>query len=68
MEMFYKRDTLFVNINNDDHFKGKIFNVLDDYDIENIVINIIGTLDDSKELDDFINEYHDKYSGHLTVR
>ena len=68
MEMFYKKDTLFVNLNNDDHFKSKIFTVLDDYDIDNIVINIVGNLDNEVELNEFVNEYHNKYDGSLTIR
>lgn len=74
MEIFYKKDTLYVDI--DDYVdqelvrdvRRKVFSIIDDYDIDNIVLNIIGDNKNSQLLDDFIDEYHSKYGGNMTIK
>ncbi len=74
MEIYYKKDTLFVNI--DEYLNGssmsnirkKVFSIIDDYDIENIVLNIIGNVEDTQLLDNFIREYKMKYDGNITIK
>ena len=48
--------------------KKRVFNILDDYDIENIVLNIISNNRNNPYLDEFIDDYYKKYSGNLFIR
>ena len=74
MEIFYKQDTLFVNLDesvnkdNINNMKRKVFNIIDDYDIDNIVLNIIGNISDEEALDNFVKEYQMKYDGNLSIK
>jgi len=74
MEIYYKKDTLYVNIdeylNNSSmsNIRKRVFSIIDDYDIENIVLNIIGNVEDNELLDDFIREYKMKYDGNIKIR
>ena len=67
-------NTLYVNLNdyvddiNMDKLKSRVFNILDDYDIENIVLNIISNNKDNYLIDSFIKEYHKKYNGNLMIK
>ena len=74
MNIYYNDKTLYVNLeeylnnNNLITLKRRVFNILDDYDIENIVLNLISENINSNLLDEFIKEYHKKYRGNLTVK
>ena len=67
-------NTLYVNLNDyiDDiiinQLKSRVFNILDDYDIKNIVLNIITNNKDNYLIDEFIKEYHNKYNGNLLIK
>jgi len=45
-----------------------VFNILEDYDIENIVLNIVTSNKNNYLLDDFIREYKKKFRGNLIVK
>jgi hypothetical protein len=51
-----------------DKLKSRVFNILDDYDINNIVLNIISNNKDNYLIDEFIKEYHKKYNGNLLIK
>lgn len=74
MNIYYADNTLYVNFNDyiDNtsilRLKSRIFNILDDYDINNIVLNIISDNKDNTLLDEFIKEYHKKYNGNLLIK
>lgn len=74
MNIFYTEGTLYVNLEdqiNDltlNKLKKRVFGILDDYNIDNIVLNVITANANNFLLDDFIQEYHHKYNGHLIVR
>ena len=74
MNIYYTDNTLFINLNEyiDDisvnKLKSKVFGILDDYDIENIVLNIISDNKNNYLIDDFIREYHKKYNGNLLIK
>ena len=73
MNIYYEDNTLYVvlseEINMESIFKlrKKVFGILDDYDINNIVLNVL-TDKNNILLDDFINEYHRKYNGNITLK
>ena len=74
LNIFYNDNTLYVNLDEylDDYvlnkLKKRVFNILEDYDIENIVLNIVTSNKNSYLLDDFIREYKKKYRGILIVK
>ncbi len=74
MNIYYTDNTLYVNLNeviddfNISMLKKRVFNILDDYDIENIVLNIISENKNNILLDDFIREYNKKYHGNIMIR
>ncbi len=73
MELYYKNETLFVDVVNDmnidtvEMLKRRVFRILDDYGIDKIIIRISGTYD-KKIINDFKKEYHHKYKGYLVIR
>lgn len=75
MDIFYTDNTLYVNMENvtSSHdvarMKRRVFKILDDYSIDNIVLNIItdDTLS-SDLLDSFILEYNQKYNGKIVMK
>ncbi|HCY44005.1 MAG TPA: hypothetical protein DHU33_01100 [Firmicutes bacterium] len=74
MNIFYNDNTLYVNLDEylDDYvlnkLKKRVFNILEDYDIENIVLNIVTSNKNNYLLDDFIREYKKKFRGNLIVK
>lgn len=74
LNIFYNDNTLYVNLDEylDDYvlnkLKKRVFNILEDYDIENIVLNIVTSNKNNYLLDDFIREYKNKFRGNLIVK
>ena len=74
LNIFYNDNTLYVNLDEylDNYvlnkLKKRVFNILEDYDIENIVLNIVISNKNSYLLDDFIREYKKKFRGNLIVK
>ena len=73
MNIYYNDNTLYVtleeliNNNNLKTLKSRVFNILNDYDIDNIVLNLISNKDNYL-LDEFISEYNKKYHGKLIIK
>ena len=74
LNIFYNDNTLYVNLDEylDDYVLNKLkkrkINILEDYDIENIVLNIVTSNKNNYLLDDFIREYKKKFRGNLIVK
>lgn len=74
MNIYYNDKTLYVNldelINNNSLsvLKSRVFGILNDYDIENIVLNLISNSKNNYLLDEFIEEYYKKYHGNLVIK
>lgn len=74
MNIYYSDNTLYVNFKEEmdyismDKLKKRVFSILDDYDIENIVLHIVGESKDSLLLDEFLREYNSKYHGNLLIK
>lgn len=74
MEMIYDSDTLFVNIKgvynskNISNLKRKLYHVINQYGINNIIINKknISSID-SEAFYDMLDDYDIKYGGNLKV-
>lgn len=74
MDIIYSEETLFVNIErviNDtlvSKMQNRVFKIIDEYDIDNIVINVLSSKDyDTSIFDNFINNYNLKYGGKLNI-
>lgn len=73
MELYYKNETLFVDVVNDVNLdtiamlKRRVFQILDDYGIDKIIIRFDG-LFDKQLVNDFKKEYHHKYKGYLVIK
>ncbi len=75
MELFYKDNTLYVNIEDRINFtlisklQKKLYRIIDTYHINNIEINILNDSHYDKTLiSDLVNDYRYKYSGKLIVK
>ncbi len=74
MEIMYTEETLYVNLLDSidallvSKLQSRVFKIIDDYDVSNIVVNI---LNDSKYdislLDKFIKNYQQKYEGIVKI-
>ena len=74
MNIFYNDNTLFVNIYeelnsyNVNRLKLRVFKIVTEYDIENVVLSINKCKKNSYLLKDFINEYETTFNGHIKVK
>lgn len=75
MDIFYTNDTLYVNMNDIASskdvlkLKKRVFKILEEYTIDNLVLNIVTDDDISKDtLKSFINEYNNKYNGRIIMK
>lgn len=73
MNMVYKDETLYVDIfsgeeiDNISHIKRQMFSVLNEYEMNNVVINIIGGNYNKSLINDLVYDYHKNYKGNLIV-
>ncbi len=75
MEMIFTNNTLYVNIEDRINFslinklQHKLYRIIDNYNINNIEINILNDYHYDKSLiNEFIEDYKNKYSGHLIIK
>ena len=74
MNIFYTNETLYVNLL--DHIdldslsvlKKRIFRIINDYDIDNIILNVVGGDKKNPLIKDLVNEYYNHYNGKLVVK
>lgn len=73
MNMVYKDETLYVDIfsgeeiDNINHIKRQMFSVLSEYEMNNVVINIIGGNYNKSLINDLIYDYHKNYKGNMII-
>lgn len=74
MNIFYTNETLYVNlidlINLDtmEILKKRLFRIINDYDIDNIILNVVGGDKKNPLIKEFVNEYYNRYNGKLVVK
>ena len=75
VELYYQNETLFVDINSSldledmESLKNKIFRIVDDYDIDNIVLkNNTHQLLNSYYLRKIKQEYRNRYQGRMYIK
>lgn len=73
MDIYYKNETLYVDITNDitvdtmSALKRRLFHILDDYGTSKIVICVLGRTDKNL-LTDFKRLYYQNYKGYLLIK
>ena len=74
MNIYYTNETLFINIDTpiDEYLikilKKRLYNIINDYDIDNIVLTVLNEYKTSPLIIELVNEYHNKFHGKLVVR
>ena len=75
MEMFFTDNILYVNIGQRINYsfinkmQRKIYRILDDYAIKDVVLNILSDdYYDANLIDEFICDYKSRYTGKLIVK
>lgn len=74
MNMLYKDDTLYIDeINEDDilninQIKKRMFSVLNQYQVDNVVINLKNSYKLEKNIyNELVDDYHKNYKGNLII-
>ena len=73
MDIFYTNETLYVNMNNKasnndiETMQKRVFKIINDYEIDNIVLNLGPDVKSKNILTGFIDEYHKNHNGNLKV-
>jgi UTP:GlnB (protein PII) uridylyltransferase len=74
MNMIYKDDTLFVDLVGEvgmkeiNMMKERVFSVLNQYEVDNVVINVKNTFRLNRNvMNTFIDEYHKNYKGNILI-
>ncbi len=73
MDVYYKNETLFVDVTNDITvevvalLERRIFKIIDEYGVDKIIVSILGSYNKSL-LNNFKKNYYHKYKGFLLVK
>ena len=75
MEIYYRHKKLFVDIDEAINLqtitglKNKMYNIINMYAINDVVLNILtDTHFDQKLLDDLVADYSSRYNGHIKIK
>ncbi len=74
MEIYYSKETLYIELNDSISFtlisklKKKMYHILDIYKIYNIELKIIDNNYDKSLIEELIKEYKNKYNGTIIVK
>lgn len=74
MNMIYKDDTLYVDLSGEvgsremSIMKERVFSVLNQYDVDNVVINVKSVFKLNRHMmNSFVNEYKKNYKGNILI-
>lgn len=74
MRIIFNDDTLYVDIVGNigalemNIIKSRVFSILNQYEVDNIVVNFKEVFNlNKKTISNFIEEYHKKYNGKISV-
>ena len=72
--MIYTNETLYVNLDNNtdsfevDKIREKMFNIIDEYEVENVVLNTKDLFNKNKKIIGTLrSDYYKHYKGNLTI-
>ena len=73
MDIFYTNETLYVNMNKINNselnlMQKKVFRIIEDYDIDNVVLKVPKIYDRNSDLfSPFVSAYRKKHNGNLKI-
>lgn len=71
MNIIYKNDTLFIDVEEGEsikELKRRVFNIMEGFNISNVVINSGGIRKSNKKLvEEFMNEYKEIYNKNISI-
>ena len=74
MNIFYSDNTLFINMDEDineysiNRLKTRVFKIVRDYDIENVVLSTSGYKKNNYLIKNFLEEYESTFNGHIKLK
>ena len=74
MNMVYDDDTLYVTVNDKvneylySRLRKRVFNIVNDYAIEKIVLNLVADDKNNILVAEFIEEFNKNYTANITIR
>ena len=74
MNIFYSDNTLFINMDEDineysiNRLKTRVFKIVRDYDIENVVLSTSGYKKSNYLIKNFLEEYESTFNGHIKLK
>ncbi len=74
MNMVYDDDTLYVTVNDKvneylySRLRKRVFNIVNDYAIEKIVLNLVADDKNNILVAEFIEEFNKNYTANITVK
>lgn len=74
MNIFYSDNTLFINMDEEineysiNRLKTRVFKIVKDYDIENVVLSTSGYKKSNYLIKNFLEEYESTFNGHIKLK
>ena len=74
MNIFYNNNTLYINLEeeineyNMNKLKSRVFKIVRDYNIDDVILKVNSYKKDNYLLKDFLNEYETTIGGHIKIR
>ncbi len=74
MNIFYNNNTLYINLEeeineyNMNKLKSRVFKIVRDYNIADVILKVNSYKKDNYLLKDFLNEYENTIGGHIKIR
>lgn len=74
MNIFYNNNTLYINLEeeineyNMNKLKSRVFKIVRDYNIDDVILKVNFYKKDNYLLKDFLNEYENTIGGHIKIR
>ncbi len=74
MNIFYNDNTLYINLEDEineynmNKLKSRVFKIVHDYDIDDVILKVNSYKKDNYLLKNFLNEYENNFGNHIRVK
>ena len=74
MNIFYNDNTLYINLDDEineynmNTLKSRVFKIVHDYDIDDVILKVNSYKKDNYLLKNFLNEYENNFGNHIRVK
>lgn len=74
MNIFYNDNTLYINLEDEineynmNKLKSRVFKIVHDYDIDDVILKVSSYKKDNYLLKNFLNEYENNFGNHIRVK